>query len=68
VAQEGGGNWGLFGILGEAVVPLKAENVTGQVAEPSSGGGGGAGAAAGLWSPVRWLGFGAAMLAMTWTA
>jgi hypothetical protein len=29
VSQEGGGDWGLFGILGEGVIALKAVNVTG---------------------------------------
>lgn len=30
VSQEGGGNWGLFGLLGEGVVALKAVNTTGE--------------------------------------
>jgi hypothetical protein len=36
VSQQGGGDWGLFGILGEGVMALKAENVTGEVVETSS--------------------------------
>jgi hypothetical protein len=33
VSQEGGGDWGLFGLLGEGVIALKATNTS---AEESS--------------------------------
>jgi hypothetical protein len=68
VAQEGGGDWGLFGILGEAVIPLKAENVTGQVAEPSSGGAPSSlFVARPMWCLLSVLGLGTAMLAISWS-
>jgi hypothetical protein len=59
VAQEGGGDWGLFGILGEGVMALKAENTTAQVAETSAAG------PPIPAPPARWVGL-AAFLASSW--
>lgn len=33
ISQEGGGDWGLFGMLGQGIVPLKAYNDTAQVSD-----------------------------------